>query len=241
MGPKLIIIYHLCWWLWPLGSAVLLPQSPFQAHLSNHCCSAAGTHSSDPSAVQQVSLSQGCTGVFAVQRRLEKQTFYPASSVFNVCTLNHNYLSWFTLMSAQDCNYTISLVLWCICLLQREISHLVYQQQTVSQSPLFLSCCQILTVLLLFWHEGSSSLQATASGLHLSRMRENCSKSSWFFLETAKEQIKIDGLTESLCENKLWYRIRSHFGHNSRQSYHYISLLLMTTFCYVYMNRGNFF
>lgn len=71
----------------------------------------------------------------------------------------------------------------------------------------------VTVLLLLFWWGGSSSLQP--SGLHLSKMRENCSWSSWFFPETAK---KINGLTETLCEHKLWCRLRSHFGHKSRHS-----------------------
>lgn len=132
----------------------------FQALLSYHCCCASASCSSVPSALQQVCLTH--RAVFAGQKRLAK--YLPIL----LCQPSA-FAPWITLTWADLplCLRRIATAQFHSCYdasayyKEKYLTLYTSSKLCLRAVPLFLSSCQILTVLL-FWQEGSSSLQDTA-------------------------------------------------------------------------------
>lgn len=158
MCPKLIIICHLCWWLEPLGSATLFLQLALAVpgSLSSHCCSAAGACSSALCSQQDCQTHRDAQGPWLLTGGLlNRFPILPGQS--------SAFAPWITLTWADQVpsglhNFTPASAYY----KEEYLTLHASSKLCLRAVPLFLSCCQILTVLLLFWQEGSSSLQATA-------------------------------------------------------------------------------
>lgn len=155
MGPKLIIICHLCWWLEPLGSVTLFLQLALAvpSSLSNLCCRRCPSALCSQQVCQTHWAAQG--PLLLTGGLLNGFPILPGQ----VCILNHTYLSWSGPLRIAQLHSCYDAPAY---YKEEYLTLHTSSKLCLRAVPLVLSCCQILTVLLLFWQEGSSSLQATA-------------------------------------------------------------------------------